>query len=204
MRFIDLTGQTFERLVVVARQPTTGRRIRWLCKCVCGNFKDVCGEGLKSQKIRSCGCLKKESIASVNYLHGLSKSKEYKAWSHAKSRCFNVKNKKYKIYGQRGITMCDSWKNSFEQFYKDMGQAPKNHTLDRIDVNGNYEPSNCRWATAKIQSNNTRTNVYCSVFGISGTLKQISEHFNINYKSLHNLYKNKNISLDQAILKLRS
>ena len=107
----------------------------------------------------------RKGIPAVNKTHGESKTRsvEYGTWSRVKTRCYNQKSKDYKDYGGRGIKMCDSWLNSYESFLRDMGRRPKGrYSLDRINVNGNYEPSNCRWATDKEQANNKRK--YKSLF----------------------------------------
>ena len=199
MKLRNLQGQTFGRLTVLHRSNEKGRRVRWACECSCGGMVDVVSDQLVSGKTQSCGCLKKESIASVNFSHGMSKSREYKSWSHAKARCNNPKDPKYPEYGGRGISMCQRWTGSFSEFIKDMGLAPEKHTLDRIDVNGNYEPGNCRWATAKTQGNNTRFNVRLSVGEFNGTLKQFAEHIGANYKRLHKLVRTKGLSVEAAV-----
>ncbi len=199
MRLINLVGNKFGRLTVISRSNEKGRRVKWFCSCECGGFKEIVADQLLSGKTKSCGCLNKESIASVNYSHGSCKTKEYKSWAHAKSRCFSKSNPKFHLYGMRGITMCDEWRNSFSSFIDSMGKAPDGCTLDRIDVNGNYEPSNCRWASIKTQANNTRRNVITTAFGFTGTLKQVSDNFNVDYKRFHYLINRNGYSAEEAI-----
>ena len=199
MRLKDLTGNKYGRLTVINRSNDKGRRVKWFCACDCGGSKEIVSDQLISGKTNSCGCLKKESIAAVNFSHGLCKTREYRSWAHAKARCGNPKDAKFAAYGARGISMCDRWKLSFEVFISDMGRAPAGHTLDRINVNGNYEPSNCRWATLKQQANNTRANVIATAFGFTGTLKQVAEHFAVNYKILHQRINKFGYTVEQAI-----
>lgn len=199
MRLNNLAGNKFGRLTVIKRSNEKGRRVKWLCSCDCGGSKEVVADQLLSGKTQSCGCLKKESIAAVNFSHGMANSREYKSWSHAKARCNNPNDAKFPLYGARGISMCDTWRSSFSSFLLDMGRAPEGHTLDRIDVNGNYEPSNCRWATIKQQGNNTRSNVISEAFGFSGNIKQISERFSVPYKYLHSRIKYYGDTPEQAI-----
>jgi AP2 domain. len=160
-KFIDLSGKRFGRLFVIGRAPNKGKDTVWLCRCDCGTEKVVRGNDIKRGKIESCGCLHSEMLIKRNYVHGHSaKGKftyEYHSWASMIQRCENEKRNNFKYYGGRGIKVCDRWKNSFENFLEDMGPRPsKNHTLDRIDVNGNYEPSNCRWVDKSNQSRNQR------------------------------------------------
>lgn len=159
---IDLTGRTFGRLVVAgttARSPSG--KIRWRCICTCGGSTDAMTDALKSGKTQSCGCLRKERLAAALIKHGEGsrlngESREYRAWVGMLTRCYNDHNRKYRIYGGRGITVCDRWKTSYVDFLNDLGRCPPRFSLDRIDVNGDYAPNNCRWATASIQAFNKR------------------------------------------------
>ena len=171
-RYTDLTNKRFGRLFVVALDHITesDKRVFWRCWCDCGAEKSVRGDMLRSGDVQSCGCLGKERRAAATVLatlkHGMTRGKrgekraippEYRAWSNMKNRCLNQKSKRYADWGGRGIKVCDRWAQSFEAFYADMGRRPgPKYSLDRIDVNGNYEPSNCRWADAATQRRNRR------------------------------------------------
>ena len=154
--FIDLTGKNFEFLTVIERsfEKNIVRRVSWRCVCKCGKETIVLGSNLKGGHVKSCGCL---NYKPKNLKHGMRYSSEYNSWRGMKKRCYQQSHKSFINYGGRGIKVCDRWLNSFENFYEDMGNKPSlKHSIDRIDVNGDYEPNNCRWATHSEQNLNKR------------------------------------------------
>jgi hypothetical protein len=159
---LDLTGQRFGKLIVL-KQADEGSdewgSVLWDCACDCGNMKKISAGFLRSKHTQSCGCWKHE----VSVTHGLARkgkiAPEYRCWQHMKERCNNSKERQFKNYGGRGIKVCARWENSFESFFEDVGLRPNAKlSLDRINNNGDYEPGNVRWATAKQQQNNRRNN----------------------------------------------
>lgn len=179
---IDIKGNRYGKLTVISRADSKkrnagGSRTRWNCKCDCGNMVVVDGDHLKSGHSKSCGCITKK--------HGMFGTRIYNIWSSMKDRCFNKKHDAYKNYGGRGITVCPEWME-FQPFYEwamASGYAD-DLTLDRKDVNGNYEPSNCRWATDIEQHNNTRTNRYIEFNGETHTMAEWAKITGINYQTL--------------------
>lgn len=151
--FVDLTGKRYGRLTVLERTDSTGRNIRWLCRCDCGKESKVFGFSLKRGQTKSCGCLQKEVTSEIMTKHGLTNTPEYKIWKSMRDRINNPNNKAYGYYGGKGITYDPRWE-SFENFLEDMGERPKGMTLDRIDPNGNYCKENCRWADYSTQGYN--------------------------------------------------
>jgi len=150
------TGEVFGKLTVLSFSGKYGSHRLWKCRCSCGTEKVIRQSNLVSKQTMSCGCLRKEHHARKHGFGGVLRSPEYRAWQCMRSRCLNPKDKAYKNYGGRGIGVCERW-SSFESFLADMGlRASKDHSLDRIDVQGNYEPNNCRWATRSEQMKNCR------------------------------------------------
>lgn len=191
MKRNERAGQRYGRLVAIdpIRRRTGARsRVFWNCLCDCGNRTVVETSALGDGRVRSCGCLASEMTSARSLTHGATvggKRREYRAWVHAKGRCHNPTDGKYRIYGARGIVVCEKWRDDFAAFLADMGPCPPGLTLDRIDVNGNYEPGNCRWATPKEQANNMRSNVIVEHGGERLTLKQYAERTGQDYKALH-------------------
>lgn len=174
MKKDDLIGQRFGRLVVISiGEPTPGGNTRWECKCDCGNTALVTGTNLKNGMTKSCGCIRKEISSAVHKTHGEKHSKLYGIWSAMKARCKNPNVYAYNRYGGRGISVCDEWQ-SFQNFmeWSISNGYKEGLSLDRIDNNGNYEPSNCRWATKEQQSENTSQNVFFTYNGETHTMAQ--------------------------------
>ena len=180
----DLTGMTFGRLKVLKRLPDrilkSNKKVTlWLCLCDCGNTKEVQGSNLKSGKTKSCGCLQKEKVVQFNLKHSNAKrngsTRLYRIWCGIKTRCTNKNHKDYKCYGGRGITLCQEWLEflPFKQWSEENGYNNK-LSIDRINNNGNYEPSNCRWIPHKEQMYNTRQNHYISFNNKTLTLHEWS------------------------------
>lgn len=188
MSFIQsLIGQRFGRLVVIDKSDRTdGHTSWWVCKCDCGNIKEVRASCLKKGSTKSCGCLRREMGVEHGRKmlthHGMYGTRLYIIWRGIKSRCNNKNAENYKYYGAKGVKICDEWDKDFISFvewamangYKD------NLTIDRIDVNGNYEPSNCRWISNDEQQRNRRNNRFVTIDGITKCVSEWARELGVS------------------------
>lgn len=198
----NIIGYRFGRLTVVdeyENRNKEGRRL-WICSCDCGNSAIVDTKSLTTGSTTSCGCYRREKHKQLTTKHGESKRKLYYVWNDMKSRCADANAAPYKDYGGRGISVCDEWVSSYKAFRDwavENGYAD-GLTLDRIDVNGDYTPCNCRWVTMKIQSNNKRNNRIVEYNGQSHTVSEWSELTGIRKETL--LYRiNAGWDIDEAL-----
>ena len=192
-QFKNLTGLQFGRLKVIKRGPNNKDKTRWICECECGHTTLSYTHSLLSGKTKSCGCLSHEIFIQNIRKHGMRKTRIYSIWCGMKNRCFCDKYEYFHRYGGRGITICDEWlgDNGFINFYKwamANGYAD-NLEIDRVDVNGNYCPENCRWETRTSQVRNRRTTVFIVFNGTKKTLKEWCDVYDVNYKTAYQRYK---------------
>ena len=190
MKAKDLLGQKFGRLTVIKEAENKGKHRMWICKCECGKEKIIYQTHITTGKTTSCGCFRNEIVSetakTIKTKHGMFGTRLYGIWHGIKTRCENPHNRNYQNYGGRDIRLCDEWQDfepfkewAFNNGYKD------SLTIDRIDVNGNYEPSNCRWATVKEQQNNKRTNHIVTYNGETKTVSQWAEELGINRETIY-------------------
>ncbi len=184
---VSILGRRFGRLLVIELSPRRDRRgtARYLCRCDCGNEKEVGVDNLRSGRTLSCGCLNKENIERRK-VSGGSNCRVYRIWRSMLARCYNQNNQAYENYGGRGIGVCEEWRADYEAFYAwsmSNGYAPE-LWIDRICNDIGYEPSNCKYSTPKEQQNNKRTNRHIFINGEMKTLAQLSDETGIGYDTL--------------------
>lgn len=186
-RKVDLVGIRYGKLLVLekVKERTKIGAVLWLCICDCGNTRKAMASNLIAGSATSCGC---ESY-KTRKLHGMTKTITFKSWDSMKQRCLNEKAPDYHRYGGRGVKICEAWLQSFNNFLKDMGERPEGKSLDRIDVNGNYEKANCRWATRSEQQRNKTTSVKIEWNGVSNVPAEWSEIVKIPAKIICNRIK---------------
>lgn len=187
---VDLTGQRFGRLTVLEFVPTEGKT-EWLCKCDCGKTVTVKGTHLIDGSTKSCGCFMAEKASMLHKKHGNTNTRLFGIWQRMKQRCYNPNADRYDLYGGRSIKVCPEWLNSFVAFRDWALSNGYNDTLsiDRIDVNGNYEPNNCRWVNMKTQCRNRRSNTFIEYQGEKITLAEAAERTGIGSATLQARYK---------------
>lgn len=188
---LELSGKRFGKLTVIKYSHTYNSKAYWLCLCDCGKQTTLNTSALKSGNTKSCGCLHAEIMTRIKTTHGLSKTAVYKKYLHMIERCYNTTDKNYHNYGGRGIVVCARWlgQGGFSRFIEDMKIPESGLELDRINVNGNYEPENCRWVNHKEQCYNKRSNIHVTVFDITSVLKNICSILGMDYKTVHMRYK---------------
>lgn len=170
------------------------KELRLLCLCDCGNKKNVSRSHLIGGDVKSCGCFLKE----FKKTHGMSYTRTYTTWESMIDRCFNENYSRFNDYGARGISVCKAW-IKFEKFYEDMGDRPKGKTLDRIDNTKGYFKENCRWATPKEQSRNSRSNIIIEYNNMAKCIEEWAEYLKINSSTLRKRL-NRGWSVERAFL----
>jgi len=200
---MDLTGHTFSSLTVLSRAPTAWRKngrqmaTMWHCRCKCGKVSIVSTGNLRSGGTRSCGCLLMEIMATQFKTHGRTETHAYRTWCRIKGRCYNPLTSNYYHYGAKGVTVCDRWLNSFENFYSDMGDPPSlGHSIDRKDNSLGYAPDNCKWSTRIEQASNKGNNVFITFNGQSKTLSEWARELGMKRGALY--YRLKTWPIDKA------
>lgn len=180
-----MIGKKFGKLTIIEeyKQRDKHGKIVYKCLCDCGNYHDAVGVDLRKGNIKSCGCLR-------GNMHGKTRTRLYNTWSHMKQRCYNEKDPHYPDYGARGIVVCDEWKDDFTNFYSWAmdNNYQENLTIDRIDVNGNYEPDNCRWATKKQQNENKRNSIHLTYNGKTKTISQWCKELGLKHSIIYVRY----------------
>lgn len=184
--FADITGRKFGRITVIDLSGVSknGKKV-WNCVCDCGVEKRILSGSLLSGRTKSCGCLSVDTSRENATIHNHCYENIYSIYKGIKSRCYNKNHKNYSTYGGRGVIMCDRWLNDVNLFILDMGPRPSTrHSVDRIDNNGNYEPSNCKWSTQKEQCNNNSRNHPITWNGITKNIGQWAELTGINRNTI--------------------
>ena len=176
--FIDLTGHRYNHLTVISRAAST-KRSKWNCLCDCGNAVIVLSYNLRGGHTKSCGCAARTGDIPITD-HEL-----FGVWSNMKRRCYGVNSDTYKNYGARGITVCRKWRESFWNFVESMPPRPPGYTIERIDNNAEYSPSNCKWATVSEQNFNKRTNNMVTYNGKTLSITQWGRESGINYMTIY-------------------
>lgn len=198
----DLAGQRFGRLLAIRRVPAPGKS-RWQCRCDCGEMIVASANNLRSGRSGSCGCLHRARVGASNAelkrTHGMCGTPTYRTWLSMKQRCHDENTPAYKLYGARGIAVCERWRNSFDAFMADMGARPVGTTIDRINNDGNQEPGNCRWARQVEQERNKTNNRRLNFDGKERPLAEISEMTGVAYHLLHDRIVRRGWSLVEAL-----
>jgi hypothetical protein len=179
-KYEGMEGEVWGRWAIGGFSHRCNGHLFYECICECGNSKTISISSIVNGDSTSCGCYLREVRGKSSITHGKTETKEYNIWCTMKARCYNDKNGSFKDYGSRGISVCAEWLNSFQRFFDDMGECPEGLSIERIDNNGNYEPSNCRWATRQEQSLNRRSNVIMELDGKKQTESEWADELGIS------------------------
>lgn len=186
----SLVGKSFGRWYVESELEPRGYIKVYSCRCECGTIKEVTRQTLIAGNSNSCGCLRTEQIIARSTSHNGSNHSLWGTYHSMLTRCRNPNYREYHLYGGRGITVCQSWQDNFQNFLDDMGEKPsQDHQLDRKDTNGNYNKENCRWVTKIENARNKRTTVFVDFRGEKKTLKEVAEILQVAYSALYYRYQ---------------
>lgn len=186
---VDMAGRKYGELIAIRRigSAPNNRNAIWLFRCSCGAECEKDGYSVRSGKVKACTACGLARSRAASITHGKTNSVEYRIWTGMLTRCYNKSARAYADYGRRGISVCESWRHDFDAFLHDMGHRPSpQHSIDRIDNDGNYQPSNCRWATREQQAQNKRTSIRIE---IDGQCKTVDEWANESGQSAASIYQ---------------
>ncbi len=201
MRMTDISGQKFGRLTAIKPDGRySSGNIKWLCLCDCGKYTHSDSSKLIKGGVKSCGCYASERMTKINTKHNGFGTRLYEIWRQMHRRCYGENTKSYKHYGGRGISVCEEWKEfeTFKEWALKNGYS-EDLTIDRIDVDGNYCPENCRWATMKEQANNKRNNHFVVCFGERKTISEWADIYGVNQVKLWDRLSRHNWNLESAL-----
>lgn len=203
-RALNLKGQRFGRLLVLGRLPPGNKNVMWRCVCDCGQTYVCAASNLARGNTVSCGCFRSEQSSARQRTHGLSRTAEYIIWTGMINRCHSPINNGYKNYGERGIAVCDRWRDSFEAFLQDMGPRPSSQfSIERKDNRQGYSPDNCKWATGHEQGRNKRTNRFIEIDGVTMCIADWCERVGIDRRNIYRAARYKNRGSVEAVIRER-
>lgn len=200
MKKLDLKGFKSGRLTGIKPiGKDKNNSVLWECLCDCGNTAILRAALLKNGHTKSCGCLQRERASKACTTHGMRFSPEWRTWRHIKDRCYNPNTERYPHYGGRGIKVCDRWLNSFENFYADMGKKPEGYSIERINIDGDYSPENCKWIALRDQANNKKNNKFVTFKGKTQTVAQWAEELGFNKQTLYSRLNGYGWSVEKSL-----
>lgn len=188
MRAKNMQGKQYGELTAIRPigAVSKSRNIKWEFLCSCGRPCEIDGYAVRSGKVTTCQACAAKRTAAASIKHGMTKTVEFSTWTDIQTRCHNPNSSSYHNYGGRGIVVCSRWRESFQNFLDDMGLRPSNkHSIDRINVNGNYEPENCRWATRTEQARNRRNNRMITIDGETKTMQEWANQAGISASTIY-------------------